>query len=71
MRVLITGLNSLIGEEFQFSGPSMQPQRAIDRTRVRHLARRPEVNLNLLTMVGILNESPNQYLQYLRTHIDL
>ena len=68
MRMRITGLNHLIGEEFQSAALFMQPQCAVERARVRHLARHPEVNSNLLTMVDILNESPNQALQYSRTH---
>ncbi len=64
MRVLITGLNYLIGEELQYADSSML-QRAVDRTvaRVRHLTRHPKVNFNLLTMEDILDESPYQALQ--------
>jgi len=32
--VRVTGLNYLIGDEFQFAAPSMQPQCAIERARV-------------------------------------
>ena len=68
MRMRITGLNDLIVEEFQSAAQSMQPQCAVDRARVQHLARHIEVSLNRLTMIDILNESPNQVLQYLHTH---
>jgi hypothetical protein len=36
----------------------MQPQCAVERARVRHLARHPEVNLNLLTMGWHLKQKP-------------
>jgi hypothetical protein len=71
MRMRITGLNDLIVEGFQFSAPSMQPPCAVDRARVRYLERHLEVSLNLLTIIDILNESPNRVLQYLRTHFNL
>ena len=68
MRMRITGLNDLIVEESQSAAQSMQPpQCAVDRARVQHLARHIEVSLNRLTMIDILNESPNQVLQYLHT----
>ena len=67
MRMRITGLNDLFVEEFQSSAQSMQPQCAVNRARVQHLARHIEVSLNRLTMIDILNESPNQVLQYLHT----
>ena len=67
MRMRITGLNDLIVEESQSAAQSMQPQCAVDRARVQHLARYIEVSLNRLTMIDILNESPNQVLQYLHT----
>jgi len=68
MRMRITGLNGLMVEESQSAAPSMQPQCAVDRARVQHLARHLEVSLNLLTMIDILNESPNQVLQYSHTY---
>ena len=34
MRVRVNGLNYLLGGEFQFAAPSMQPQCAIEGTRV-------------------------------------
>ena len=71
MRMRITCLNYFIGDELQYAALFMQPQCAVDRARVRHLARHPEVNLNLLTMVDILNESPDQALQYSRKHFYL
>ena len=71
MRMRITGNNHLIGEEFQSAAPFMQPQSAVERARVRHLARHPEVYSNLFRMVDILNESPNQALQYSCTHFYL
>ena len=49
----------------------MQPPCAVDRARVRHLARHLEVSLNLLTIIDILNEIPNRVLQYLRKHFNL
>ena len=71
MRMSITGLNYLIRDELEPVALFMQPQCAVERARVRHLARHPEVNLNLLTMVDILNESPDQALQYSRKHLYL
>jgi len=71
MRMRITCLNYFIGDELQYAALFMQPQCAVDRARVRHLARHPEVNLNLLTMIDILNESPDQALQYSRKHFYL
>jgi hypothetical protein len=47
----------------------MQQQRTADRTRMWHQARHPEVNMNLLTITDILNESPNQALRYQFTHL--
>ena len=65
MRIRITGFKYLFVEEYLFAGPSMQQQRAVDRTMMRHLARHLELNLSQLIMVDSLNESPNQVLQYL------
>jgi hypothetical protein len=64
MRMRITGINHLIGEEFQSAAPFRQPQCAVERARVRHLARHPEVYSNLFRTVDILNESPNKALKY-------
>ena len=52
---------------FQLHPCSRSAQLAVDRARVQHLARHIEVSLNRLTMIDILNESPNQVLQYLHT----
>ena len=52
----------LIGEKFQFPGPSMQQKCAADRKILQHLARHPEINLNPLIMVDSLNESFYQLL---------
>ena len=71
MRMSITGLNHLKRDELQSAPLFMQPQCAVERARVRHLARHPEVNLNLLAMVDILNESPDQALQYSHKHFYL
>ena len=71
MHMHVTGLNYLIRDELQSAPLFMQPQCAVERARVRHLARHPEVYLNLLTMVDILNESPDQALQYSRKHFYL
>ena len=71
MRMRITGLNCLIADEFQSAASFMQPQFAVERARVRHQARHSEVNLNVLTMVDILNESPDQALQHSHTHLYL
>jgi hypothetical protein len=46
MHIRITGFKYLIAEEYLFAGPSMQQQRAVDRTKVRHLAIDPKLNLN-------------------------
>ena len=71
MRMRITGINHLIGEEFQSAAPFRQPQCAVERARVRHLARRPEVYSNLFRTVDILNESPNKALKYSCKHFYL
>ena len=71
MRIRITGLKYLISEEFMFAGPSMQQQRGVDRTKMRHLARHPELNLNPLIMVDSLNERSFQILEYVSTHFYL
>ena len=71
MRARVAGLSSKNVDEFLSAAPSMQPQCLVERARVRHLARHPEVNLNLLTMVGILNKSPNQALHYSSAHLYL
>ena len=44
---------------------------AVERARVRHLARHPEVYSNLFRTVDILNESPNKALKYSCTHFYL
>ena len=62
MRVRVAGLSSLNRDEFLSAAPSIQPHGSVERARVRHLARHPEVNFNLLTIVDILNESPKQAL---------
>ena len=71
MHMRITGINHLIGEEFQSAAPFRQPQCAVERARVRHLARHPEVYSNLFRTVDILNESPNKALKYSCTHFYL
>ena len=71
MRVRVAGLSSQNVDEFLSAAPSMQPQCSVERARVRHLARHPEVNLNLQTMVGILNKSSNQALHYSPAHLYL
>ncbi len=71
MRARVAGLSSKNVDEFLSAAPSMQPQCLVERARVRHLARRPEVNLNIFTMVDILNKSPNQALHYLSAQLYL
>ena len=56
MRARVAGLSSKNVDEFLSAAPSMQPQCKVEGARVRHLARHPEVNLNLLTMADILNK---------------
>ena len=68
MHIRVTGFKYLIVEEYLFEGPSIQQQRAVDRTMVRHLARHPELNLSRLIMVDSFNESPYQVLQYSYRH---
>ena len=58
MRDIIKRLSYLSGDEFQSAGPFMHPQCAVNRTNMRHLARRPKINLNQLTMVDSLKERP-------------
>ena len=71
MRARVAGLSSKNVDEFLSAAPSMQPQCLVERARVRHLARHPEVNLNLLTMVDILNKSPDQALHFSPAHFYL
>ena len=62
----------LLVKKFQSSVFSLQaPGRSvnIDRTRMWHQARHPEVNINLSTIADILNESPNQALRYKFRHL--
>ena len=60
MRVRVAGLSSKNVDEFLSEAPFMQPQCSVERAKVGHLARYPEVNWNLLTMVDILNKSPTK-----------
>jgi hypothetical protein len=69
MRVMITRLTYLSGDEFQSAGPFMHPQCSVNRTSLRHLARCPKLNLNQLTMVDSLNECPNSTLHNGQQHI--
>ena len=69
MRVMITRLTYLSGDEFQSAGPFMHPQCSVNRTSLRHLARRPKLNLNQLTMVDSSNECPNSILYNRQQHI--
>ena len=69
MRVITTWLNYLSGDEFQSAGPFMHPQSAVNRTSMRHLARHLKLNLNKLTMVGSLNESPSLTLDNRHPHL--
>ena len=72
MRVrVVAWLSSKNVDEFFSEAPFMQPQCSVERAKVGHLARYPEVNLNLLTMVDILNKSPDQTLYYSLTHLYL
>ena len=71
MRARVAGLSSKNVDEFLSAAPSMQPHGSVERARVRHLARHPEVNLNLLTMADILNKRPNQALHYSPAHLYL
>jgi hypothetical protein len=65
IRMRIIGFKYLIGEEFQFASPSTQRKLAVDRFIMSHLARHPELNLNLLIVVDSLNESPYQALIFI------
>ena len=69
IRDIIKRLSYLSGDEFQSAGPFMHPQCAVNRTNMRHLARRPKLNLNQLTMVDSLNEYPNSILHNGQQHI--
>ena len=69
MRVIITRLTYLSGDEFQSAGPFMHPQCSVSRTSLRHLARHPKLNLNQLTMVDSLNECSNSTLHNGQQHI--
>ena len=62
MCVMITRLTYLSGDEFQSAGPFMHPQCSVNRLSLRHLARRPKLNLNQLTMVDSLIKCPNSTL---------
>ena len=65
IRMRIIGFKYLINEEFQFASPSTQRKLAVDRFIMSHLARHPELNLNLLIVVDSLNESPYQALIFI------
>ncbi len=71
MHIHITVFKYLIVEEYLFAGPSMQQQRGVDRTKMRHLARHPELNLNPLKVVDSLTEKSFQILEYVPTHFYL
>jgi hypothetical protein len=71
MHIHITVFKYLIVDEYLFAGPSMQQQRGVDRTKMRHLAKHPELNLNPLIMDDSLNESSFQILEYVSTHFYL
>ena len=64
----ITVFKYLIVDEYLFA---MQQQRGVDRTKMRHLARHPELNLNPLIMDDSSNESSFQILQYVSTYFYL
>jgi hypothetical protein len=68
MHIHITVFKYLIVDEYLFAGPSMQQQRGVDRTKMRHLARHPELNLSQLILVDSVSECPNQVLQYSYRH---
>ncbi len=71
MRDIIKRLSYLSGDEFQSAGLSMHPQCAVNRTSMRHLARRPKLNLNQLTMVDSLKECPKlNPSQWTATHLE-
>ena len=65
--------NLIIADKFRPAGQSVQPQCAVAEEEVRTPSKDPEFNLNLLTVVDILNEHPNtnQSLQFAPTHIYL
>jgi hypothetical protein len=63
--------NLIISDKFRPAGHSMQPQCAVAEEEVRTPSKDPELKLNLLTVVDILNEHPNQSLQFAPTHIYL
>ena len=67
MHIYITVFKYLTVHEYLFAGPSMQQQRGVGRTKRRHLARHPELNLNPLIMVDSLNERSFQILEYVST----
>ena len=69
MRVIISWLTYLSGENFQSAGPFMRPQCAVNRTKMRNLKGHPKLNLNQLTMVDSLNECPNLTLHDGHQHI--
>lgn len=71
MHTYFTVFKYLTVHEYLFAGPSMQQQRGVDRTKMRHLARHPELNLNPLIMVDSLNERSFQILEYVSTHFYL
>ena len=71
MSIRITRFKYLIWEELQRAGPSMQQKCAVDRTKMWHLTRHPELILNLPTKVNSLNESTYQELQYSCAHFNL
>ena len=71
MHIHITVFKYLIVDVYLFAGPSMQQQRGVDRTKMRHLARHPELNLNPLIMVDSLNKRSFEIFEYVSTHFYL
>ena len=71
MRICITGIKYLIGKNFSVQVHPCSKSVQLTEAKCWYLARHPELNLNLLTTVDSLNESPYQNLQYSCTHFNL
>lgn len=71
MRICITGIKYLIGKNFSVQVHPCSKSVQLTEPKCWYLARHPELNLNLLTTVDSLNESPYQNLQYSCTHFNL
>ncbi len=69
MCAIVTRLTYLSGDEVLSAGPFMHPKCSVNRTSLRHLARRPKLNFIQLNMVDSLNDCPNSTLNDGQQHV--